>query len=436
MNNEPLGIHRHPIALSLGQALHTPVTVTQEIATVSGVQAAAPVLRIKPIYPVYRVTETTFRIGAQFRVTVEIDDAEGHMWTLVHLLDGTRDLSAVTAAMQATFPALSPADVQDGIHALDELDFLEYVEPSEYDGVSETDLSRYCGNINYFSHFAKLGESPSQPQDRLREATVVLLGLGGGGSNILPLLAATGVGHIVAVDYDRVELTNLNRQCLFREADIGQLKTLAAARVIADMNSTTRVDTVSMRIDASEDVRSVIKGADLVVCAIDEPPFLAQRRVNHACIAENIPCLYGLSMVTSGRMFSVIPHESGCVDCLNVHYSKHDPVFVEQFKGFMDSGFVGPTVAFAPHIVRLSGLIATEAVRLLTNYTPPQSIGRQVEFDFESGEMSTLTSWPRYEQDCPTCGSGSAADWPIFGLYPGAVSRDEERARWLPSAST
>jgi hypothetical protein len=92
-------------------------------------------------------------------------------------------------------------------------------------------------------------------------------------------------------------------------------------------------------------------------------------------------------------------------------------------------------VAFAPHIVRLSGLIATEAVRLLTGYVPPQSVGRQVEFDFESGEMSTLTSWPRYPQDCPTCGSGAASDWPIFALYPGAVSRNEERVQWLQSAT-
>jgi molybdopterin/thiamine biosynthesis adenylyltransferase len=380
--------------------------------------------RVKPIYPVYRVADTAFRIGAQFGITAEIEDAEGQMWALVQLLDGRHDVPSIATAMRKRFPALSDEDVRDGIRSLEELNFLEHTETSAYGEERTGELSRYCGNINYFSHFTRIDESPSALQDRLRHTTVVLLGLGGGGSNILPLLAASGVGHIVAVDYDQVELTNLNRQCLFREADVGELKTAAAARVIADMNSTTRLETVTMKIGSSEDVQSVIKGADLVVCAIDEPPFLAQRRVNHACMLEDIPCLYGLSMVTSGRMFSVIPHQSGCVDCLNLYYSRNDPLFVEQFKGFMESGFVGPTVAFAPHIVRLSGLIAAEAVRLLTGYAAPRSIGRQVEFDFESGEMTTLTSWSR-DPECPTCGCGSAAEWPIFALYPGAVSRHE-----------
>jgi hypothetical protein len=127
--------------------------------------------------------------------------------------------------------------------------------------------------------------------------------------------------------------------------------------------------------------------------------------------------------------------QSGCVDCLNIYYSKNDPRFVQQFRGFVDSRFSGPNIAFAPHIVRLSGMIASEAVRLLTGYTPPHSIGKQVEFEFESGAISTLTCWPRYERECPTCGSGRERDWPIFALYPGAVSRQRWQAHLVPAIS-
>jgi hypothetical protein len=125
-------------------------------------------------------------------------------------------------------------------------------------------------------------------------------------------------------------------------------------------------------------------------------------------------------------MFSVIPGQSGCVDCLNVHYSRHDPSFLGQFRGFHEAHFDPPTVAFAPHIVRLCGMIVAEAARLLTGYTEPQSVGKQVEFEFESGAVTTLTSWPRYEADCPTCGTGDAAAWPIFTLYPGSVTHAVE----------
>lgn len=379
--------------------------------------------RVKPIYPVYRVTGSTFRVGAQVGITREFDDPDGQVWELVRLLDGTRSVHDIVSAMRDRYPSLSAGDVEDVIRALDQEGLLDDARPTPYDDGPHESLTRFAGNVTYFSHFVGLGGSRALPQDKLRDSTVVLLGLGGGGSNILPLLVASGVGHIRAVDYDRVELSNLNRQCLYREADIGQLKTDVAGRIVAAMNSAVDFSTITMKVDSAEDVQPIIRGADLVICAIDEPPFLAQRRVNRACILEEVTCLYGLSQVSSGRMFSVIPHRSGCLDCLNVHYSMHDPLFVAQFKGFQDADFVGPTVAFAPHMVRLSGMIAAEAARLLTGYTQPQSIAKQIEFDFESGSVTTLLAWPRYGRECPTCGSGCEDDWPVFGLYPGSVSR-------------
>lgn len=384
------------------------------------------VLRVKPIYPVYRVTDTSFRIGAQVGVTAEIDDPDGQVWTLVKLLDGTRTFGEIVAAMQADYPALSAADVAEGIRALDQEGFLEDARPTIYE-TADPQLIRFVGNVNYFSHFAQIRGQRAQPQDLLRQQRVVLLGLGGAGSNILPLLAALGIGEIVAVDYDRVEASNLNRQFLYRERDIGELKTMAAARVMAEMNTAVRFTPITRKIEAAEDVRDIIHGADLVICAIDEPPFLAQRRVNLACCQEDVPCLYGLMQITSGRMFTVVPRQSGCFDCLNIHYLKHDPLFLHQFKGFQAARFNAPTITFAPDITRLCGAIAAEAVRLLTGYLAPQSIGVQVELDFEHGTTTPLVRWPRYELDCPTCGQGQADDWPIFALYPGLVARGLEQ---------
>jgi molybdopterin/thiamine biosynthesis adenylyltransferase len=379
--------------------------------------------RLKPIYPVYRVTDATFRIGAQFRITVEIDDPDDHLWTLVHLLDGTRDTRAVVAVMRERFPALTEEDIEQSIVMLNEEGFLDDARPASYD--VDGNLSRFAGNVNYFSHYTRLPDDRSDHQDTLRNATVVLLGLGGGGSHLLPLLSAAGIGRIVAVDYDRVELSNLNRQLLYREADIGRYKTEAAADAVKQTNSLLELSTITKKIECADDARPIVRGADLVICAIDEPPFLAQRRVNRACITEGVPCLYGLSQVTSGRMFSVLPNQSGCVDCLHLYYSMHDVNFVPQFRGFHESNFNPPTIAFAPHIARLCGLIADEAVRLLTAYREPQSVAKQVEFDFESGSLTTLTTWPRYPDECPTCGDGREQDWPVFALYPGAVDRAE-----------
>jgi molybdopterin/thiamine biosynthesis adenylyltransferase len=383
--------------------------------------------RLKRIYPIYRLDGTTFRIGAQLGITIELDDPEHHVWTLVHLLNGMRTVPEIVVAMLERFPMINERDVHEAIVALDQQGLLEDAWRAETsDGPGGESLERWTGNINYFSHYARLAEGTLSPHARLRRSKVVLLGLGGGGSTILPILAATGVGCIVAVDYDRVERSNLNRQFLYRESDLGHYKTDAAERVMAEVNSDVDFSAVTARIDAAEDAVPIVRGADLVICAIDEPPFLAQRRVNRACVEEGVTCLYGFSQVTRGRVFSVVPRRSGCVDCLNIHYSQKDPLFVSQFAGFHSANFIAPTIAYAPDIVRLAGLIVAEAVRLLTNYAPPKSIATQFEFDFEADTAYSLLDWPRFETECPTCGSGCEERWPIFAAYPGRVSRADQ----------
>jgi hypothetical protein len=377
-------------------------------------------LRIKPIHPVYRVQDTTFRIGAQLGITVELDDEHHHAWTLVHLMDGTRTISALTAEMHRLFPDIADEDV---IRAVVALDAEAMVEDARDFGNADPRYERWTANINYFSRFTRLGTSPVSFHNRLRKSRVVLLGLGGGGSTILPILASAGIGDITGVDYDRVERSNLNRQFLYREADLGSYKTDAAKRIMQEMNSDVRFSTVTAKIESADDVLPLIEGADLVICAIDEPPFLAQRRVNHACVEAGITCVFGFSQVTRGRVFAVVPGSSGCIDCLNIHYSQKDPLFVKQFRGFHASNFPHLTMGFAPDITRLAGLIVVEAVRLLTGYAPAKSIATQFEVDFEADTAYALLDWPRLGSDCPTCGTGDESDWPIFAAYPGNVRR-------------
>jgi hypothetical protein len=338
----------------------------------------------------------------------------------VQLLDGTRTPSQIAGEMCARFPEISAADVQRSIVALDEEALLEDARDADD---ADPSLERWTANLNYFRRFTHLGTSAIAMHERLRGSRVVLLGLGGGGSTILPILASTGVGEILAVDYDRVERSNLNRQYLYRESDVGSYKTEAAACVMTQINSDVRFSTVTAKIDAADDVLPLLDDADLVICAIDEPPFLAQRRVNRACVQAGVTCVFGFSQVTRGRVFTVVPGRSGCFDCLNIHYSRKDPLFVEQFRGFRDANFPHPTMGFSPDIARLAGLIVIEAVRLLTGYAAPKSVATQFEFDFEADTAYPLLNWPRFSDDCPTCGVGDERDWPIFAAYRGSVDR-------------
>lgn len=367
--------------------------------------------RIKPIYPLYRLNSKEFRIGAQLGITAEFGDPEGQLWELASRLDG-RPVMTVVEEVRKKFPELTVEDVLEGIQLLDNEGFVE--ETLE----EEKELSaRYMPNVNYFSRYTGSQGNRYAPQRKISDTTILLLGLGGDGSNILAMLAGLGPKKIVIVDYDNVEESNLGRQLLYKESDIGIPKAEAAARTISEMNKNLVIEAHNKKIEKPEDVLEVIDGIDLVICAIDEPPFVAQRIVNEAIVKANVPCVFGASQVSRGRVFTVIPGVTGCFDCLNLHYSMSDPQFVEQFVAFRNIDFNPPTIAYAPAIYQLTAAIVDEAVRVITGYAEPRSLGTQYEINFEDGSSFRHPSWERYEEKCPTCGKGKKENWEIFQYY-------------------
>lgn len=368
--------------------------------------------RIKPIYPVYKLNDLLFRVGAQLGITTEFEDPEGKLYELVSLLDG-RELNEIVVGMKKKFADLTDEDIFEGLEILANEDLIEeYVDYSAYN-IDD----RYLPNINYFSRFMNYGMNAYDIQKKINESTILLLGLGGGGSNVLTLLAGLGPRKIKIVDYDKVEKSNLGRQLLYKESDLGKLKVDVAVSILKEMNSSIEIEGYNQKIETSDDVLKYTDGVDLVICVIDEPPFIAQKMVNKAIVEAKIPCVFGASQVSRGRVFSVIPNITGCFDCLNIHYTLHDDKFVEQFVGFRNINFNPPTVAYAPAMYQLTAAIVDEAVRIITGYNEPRSLGTQYEINYEDGSSFTHPTWSRYETDCPTCGSGNPDTWEVFKYY-------------------
>jgi len=375
--------------------------------------------RIKPIYPVYKLHDGLFRIGAQLGLTKQYRDPENQLWELTQLMDGLHSIEQIVSEMCMKYDSLTQEDIHNGIRVLDRDGFVEQAQHCKYDD-SESSLYRYSANVNYFSHYARLDSSREMLQDKLLNSKVVLLGLGGGGSAIFQLLIGLGINNIIAVDYDLVERSNLNRQFLYRNRDIGKLKTTVAMEFAREINPDGNYQFVNKKINSFTDLIPIIEGKDLVISTIDEPQFLAFRRVNKACIVAGVPCVFGGVQTTKGRLFSICPGHSGCFDCLHVYYEKRDPLYSEQLRGFHDSGFKPPSIAFGPNIFAICSKIAEEAVRVLTGYLPPISFAHQYEIDFETGSWSDFNSWPKYP-DCPTCGTGETANWPSLSYYRGEL---------------
>ncbi len=147
-------------------------------------------------------------------------------------------------------------------------------------------------------------------QERLRASTVLVLGCGALGSVIADLLARAGVGHLLIVDRDVVELTNLQRQVLFDESDVAANlpKAAAAKRKLERINAGVRVTAVVDDIN-HENIEALAGDADLLVDGLDN--FETRYLANDLAVRTGRPYVYGAAVATSGMAFTVLPHGDG-----------------------------------------------------------------------------------------------------------------------------
>jgi len=150
-------------------------------------------------------------------------------------------------------------------------------------------------------------------QERLRSARVLVAGAGGLGSVISLYLAAAGVGRLRIVDQDVVELSNLNRQIIYREEDLGKGKADCTSRYLKSLNSEIGVEAVAATI-GKDNILEVVEGCDLVVDAMDS--FQCRYLLNEAAIQSNVPLVHGAISGFHGQATTVVPGRTACLRCV------------------------------------------------------------------------------------------------------------------------
>ena len=334
----------------------------------------------------------------------EFVDPEGQIETLTKLLDGTRTVEQVAGDIRPLWPDLTASDVSEAVAQLDQTGLLEDADATT--GLSEEDLLRYTSGLNFFSTFASLERSRYSFQERLRDAHVVLLGVGGLGSSVLLGMAGSGVGRLTLLDTDRVELKNLTRQFLYVESEVGQPKVARAAARARAANSTIRVDALDRRVRGADDIAPLIADADLVVCGIDQP--MASRYwVNEACVEAGVPWVGGGMTVTRLVYWSVWPGRSGCLVCRDVagmgpdagtgDVDGHD----SDLRRWRTNRTIGPMASV------VAGYVGLEALRYLTGFAAPVAAARSWLIDVVTGGTTLELAWDRRD-DCPVCGGTPA----------------------------
>ena len=213
----------------------------------------------------------------------------------------------------------------------------------------------------------------AEGQRRLADAHVVVLGAGGLGSAVVPVLVAAGIGRLTVIDDDHVEVTNLHRQILHTPADVGRAKVDSAADAAAALSAETEFVAVSTRFDETN-AEALLAGADLVIDGTDDLPttYLA----DDAAARAGIPLVWGSAAKFSGQV--------------GVSSEAHGVSYRDLFPEPPMDGLSCEVDGILPTVcIVTGGMMAGEALKLLTGIGEPL-IGRVIVYDALSGRSREI----------------------------------------------
>jgi molybdopterin/thiamine biosynthesis adenylyltransferase len=360
--------------------------------------------RVKPEHAPYRVAGGKIRIGGvSYGLAAEISDPDGWVWTMLEAMDGSRGLPEIIEHVHAAHPAQTVDVLRRGAGQLLRAGYVEDAAGAVPDGLTERDLRRYERAVRYFRWLDLTPRASSwEPQARLRAARVTILGVGGTGGIAALALAASGVGHLHCVDPDEVELSNLSRQILYTEDDIGKPKTDSAVTRLQHLNTDVEITGQRMEAAGIEDVLELARDCDVLLLAADRPPEL-RIWCNRACLAANRPWVdagYHGPLVQTGAF---VPGEGPCWECTRLALrdshaedgahpddSPHRPEAAFGAVGAVSAG--------------ISGYLAAHLVIALLTGIPPVAPGRIETINLAALAAPLAIDDPPHPE-CEACGA-------------------------------
>ncbi len=281
---------------------------------------------------------------------------------------------------------------------------------TELPGLTGADRERYHRHL-------VLGEFGETGQRKLKAARVLIVGGGGLGSPAALYLAAAGIGTLGIVDFDTVDVTNLQRQVLYSRSDVGAPKVTAAAARLRALNPLIDVVAHQTEVTAAN-VMDLIRGYDLVIDGSDR---LGTRyHVNDACVLQRKMLVSAAIYRFEGQAFSYLPGRGPCYRCL----------FADAAEG------VTPNCAEAGVLGVLPGILgtiqATEAIKLLTGIGEPL-VGRLLMFDALSMRFDEFKVSRR--KDCAVCGELPSIRSPADSGAPACTAEQRASIRQMSAAA-
>ncbi len=238
-----------------------------------------------------------------------------------------------------------------------------------------------------YSRQIMLPQIDIEGQERLLEARVLILGLGGLGCPAAQYLAAAGVGQMVLVDPDTVDTTNLQRQLLYSSLDQGTPKAEAAKNRLSAINGDVEFEVVEDRLEGESLFEQVSKATVVLDCTDN---FSSRFAINVACVRAGVPLVSGAAIRLNGQL-SVYDRRQPDAPCYRCLYDEQS----NESLSCSESGILGPVVG------TIGTMQALETIKLITGFGKTLH-GRLMIFDAMTMEWQTMGL--QADPDCPVCG--------------------------------
>jgi molybdopterin/thiamine biosynthesis adenylyltransferase len=238
----------------------------------------------------------------------------------------------------------------------------------------------------HYSRQIMLPKFGIEGQQKLQNAHVVIIGLGGLGSPAAMYLAAAGVGTLTLLDFDTVDNSNLQRQIIHNSHNIGQSKVVSARNTLLAINPETAIHGIDQKLSENE-IAQLISDVDCVIDATDN--FTSRFIINRACVARQIPLVSAAAIQYEGQIsvFDLRQKSSACYACL---YAENG----EENTNCSDNGILAPVVGI------LGSMQALEAIKLICKIGETLQ-NRLLLFDALALQWRTMKL--NKDPNCPVC---------------------------------
>ena len=233
--------------------------------------------------------------------------------------------------------------------------------------------------LEKYSRQIILNEVGPEGQQKLKKASVLIIGIGGLGSSVIQYLNAAGVGKIGIVDYDKVELSNLNRQLIYKNSDIGKSKVDVASNYISELNSSTKIEIFKMRID-EKNLPNIIGDYDILADCTDN--LETRLSINDVCTKFKKKSVVS---AVGGFFGQIASFDSKDDDLNNTNKTYRDLMKHQSFEedSCDNIGTIGSVVG------AIGAMQATEIIKLIIG-SKENLINKLLIFDFITFQSKTL----------------------------------------------